>query len=131
MSNRKKLPTLGLGLSLELTPEMLAKIEQLVEDCVKRELPGVVRKCLNERDLKKIIEEKVREVLGAEEEEIELKVIPRKEAIKKIKSYIDEHPGCLTGDIIYDLGLDPDLVLSVLEKLQKKKVIRGGFLKDE
>jgi hypothetical protein len=125
MSNRKKLPALGLNFSLELTPEMLAKIEQLVEDCVEKKLPEVVRKCLNEPDLEKIIEEKVREILGAEEAEIELKVIPREEAIKKIKSYIDTHPDCLTGDIIYDLGLDPDLVLSVLDELKKKGLIRG------
>jgi len=125
MSNRKKLPALGLNLSLELTPEMLAKIEQLVEDCVEKKLPKVVRRYLNEIDLEKIIEEKVKEVLSAEEEEIELRVIPREEAIKKIKSYIDANPGCLTGDIIYDLGLDPDLVLSVLDELKRKGLVRG------
>ena len=105
---------------LKLPPTMLAKIEEIIEEYARKRLPEIV-----ENKLEEIVERKVKEILGIEEKEIELKVIPREEAIKKIKSYIDEHPGCLTGDIIYDLGLDPDLVLSVLEDLQKKKLIRG------
>lgn len=58
-------------------------------------------------------------------EEISLLTMPRKEAERKIKEYIDEHPGCRTGDIIYDLRLDPDLVLDILHDFERKGEIRG------
>ena len=56
---------------------------------------------------------------------VDLKVVPRERAIVMIKDYINHHKGCRTSDIIYDLELDPDLVLSVLKELEKKKEIRG------
>jgi len=58
-------------------------------------------------------------------EETNLLTMPREEAERKIKEYIDEHPGCRTGDIIYDLRLDPDLVLAILHDFEKKGKIRG------
>ena len=58
-------------------------------------------------------------------EETQLIIIPEKEAINKIAKYIDEHPGCRTSDIIFDLNIEPDLVLAVLRKLEKRKRIRG------
>ena len=59
------------------------------------------------------------------EEIIELKKIPKDKAIELIKSYVEKHPACRTSDIIYDLELDPDLVLDCLNELEKEKKIRG------
>ena len=59
------------------------------------------------------------------EEEIVLKKIPFDQAKKLIYLYIRNHPGCLTGDIIVDLELDPDLVLEVLSYLKHEGIIRG------
>lgn len=59
------------------------------------------------------------------EEVVELVSVPRENAITLIKSYIDSHQGCRTGDIIYDLGLNPDLVLGVLRELEERGDIRG------
>lgn len=121
---RNKSRVLKVGYVIELTPDVEAKIEQ----CIRDFLPKAVEKCLNEKTLEKMVEEKIREMLTSGEiaSEIELAAIPRKEAIVKIKSYIDEHPDCTTSDIIYDLGLDPNLVLSMLDELQRKGLIKGG-----
>lgn len=121
--SEKRLPQLKIGYTLQLTPEMMAGIEKCVLDC----LPEVLRACLDEIDLEKMIEEKVGELLAEKEpeSEIELVVEPKEDAVLKIRSYIDDHPDCTTSDIIYDLGLDPDLVLAVLDDLQRKGLIRG------
>lgn len=59
------------------------------------------------------------------EKEVELVKIPEEQAIKRVSEYIRKHPGGRTSDIIFDLHLDPDLVLKVLRKLEKKGKIKG------
>lgn len=58
-------------------------------------------------------------------DEIELRKIPKNEAIELIKAYIVKHLGCRTSDIIYDLTLDPDLVMECLNELEEKKKVVG------
>lgn len=115
MSSRRT-PELEASWKLSLTPELMAKIHKLVEECVNRKLPEVVEKCLEERE--KLSEEGV----------VKLRKIPLKEAIPLIKKYVDEHQGCRTSHIIYDLELEADLVLKVLKELEKKGKIRGENL---
>ena len=118
-------PELEAYLGIKLSPEMMAKIHQAVEDYLSENLEDIVKKCVDdciEEVLKKCLEE--REKL-TEKEVLELRKIPRKEAVALIKEYIDEHQGCRTSDIIYDLALDPELALSVLKELEEKKEIRG------
>lgn len=120
--SQTELPKVKIGFAFELTPELLAKIEECVSVHVNRVLPEMLETCLNEA-----VEKKVRELIERQEEgeAISLVSIPREEAIKKIKSYIDEYPDCTTSDIIYELGLDPVLVLDVLDELQNKGLIMG------
>jgi len=112
-------------IGFRLSPGTLAQIHQIIEEYCDREVEKVVRKIVAEK-LKKAVteclkekEELIREPL------IKLKRIPESKAIAQIKKYIDEHQGCRTSDIIYDLELDPDLVLSVLRKLKEKGRIRS------
>ena len=58
-------------------------------------------------------------------EEEELVEIPEKEALARIADYVNKHQGCRTSDIIFDLRLDPDLVLKVLKKLEGRGKVRG------
>jgi len=109
----RRVPELEASWRFKLSPELMAKIHELVEESVNRKLPEVVRKCLEERE--KLAEKGV----------IKLRKIPPKEAIPLIKRYIDKHQGCRTSDIIYDLGLEPDLVLKVLKELEEEGKIRG------
>lgn len=104
---------------LRPSAEMLARIHSTIEEYCDKELEKIVQKLLPQV-VRKCLEEKT-----AKEEAIELKRIPKKKAKALVKSYIDEHQGCRTGDIIYDLRLDPDLVLKILKGLEKEKVIRG------
>jgi hypothetical protein len=118
-------PELEAFIGFKLSPEMLAKIHSIVEEYAKKELEKVVRKVLDEKleeVIRKCLEEKEK---VAEKEVLKLRKIPHKEAIALIKEYINEHQGCRTSDIIYDLALDPDLVLRVLKELEEKKEIRG------
>lgn len=63
---------------------------------------------------------------GLEEEtEIELVKIPDEEAAERISDYVKKNPGSRTSDIIFDLGLDPDLVLRVLRRLTQNGKIKG------
>jgi hypothetical protein len=59
------------------------------------------------------------------EEPQELITIPEDEAAKRISNFIREKPGSRTSDIICELGLNPDLVLSVLRKLKAEEKITG------
>jgi len=54
---------------------------------------------------------------------IVLKTIPREEAKQKILDYIEEGKGKWTSDIIFDLELEVDLVLSILTELFKEGLI--------
>ena len=112
MSSRKA-PELEIYWRTRLSPELMARIHELVEEYVNEKLPEVVKRCLEER-------EKL-----AEKEVLKLRKMPHKKAIDLIKRYIDKHQGCRTSDIIYDLALDPDLVLKVLKELEKRGKIRG------
>lgn len=124
MSEFKK-PALEITYGLKLSPEMLAKIHEIIEEYCDRELEKVVQKILAEKletVVRKCLQEKEKHI---ETELLELKKIPEKEAVGLIRSYVDNHPGCLTSDIIFDLKLDPDLVLKVLRRLEKEKTVRG------
>jgi hypothetical protein len=61
----------------------------------------------------------------------ELVRIPLKDAQQKIISYVNSHIGCKTSDIIFDLGLDPDLVLQCLNELETSKRIRSKNIDSE
>ena len=124
MSSRKK-PEFETFISVRPSPEMSAKIESVLEECVCRELEKVVRKVLKESLLEEVVKKCLEEKEKPSEEALELKKIPRKEAATLITKYIDGHQGCQTSDIIFDLHLDPDLVLKVLRKLEKEKKVRG------
>jgi hypothetical protein len=67
--------------------------------------------------------DKVEAVSATEEEIQELKLIPEDEAKEKISAFIDDNPGARTSDIICELGLDPKLTITVLQKLQQEKKI--------
>ena len=123
MSSRKK-PEFETLMTIRPSPEMSAKIELVIEECVCRELEKVVRKVLKEK-LEEVVKKCLEEKEKPSEEVLELKKIPRKEAATLITRYIDEHQGCRTSDIIFNLHLDPDLVLNVLKKLEKDKKVRG------
>lgn len=82
-------------------------------DALRREMSSV-----NER-LEKI------EKPHTEEEPQQLLVIPEEEAKEKIVSYVNNHSGARTSDIICDLGLDPNLTINILRKLQAENKITG------
>lgn len=122
MSSKEK-PEFETYTGIRPSAEMLARIHSVIEEYCDKELEEVVRKLLPkklEEAVRKCLEEKT-----AKEEAIELKRIPKKKAKALIKAYIDEHQGCRTGDIIYNLGLDSDLVLSVLKELKENGKIRS------
>ena len=129
MSSKEKL---GFEVYVGYKPsvEMLAKIQSVVEECVNKELEEIVRKLLNEK-LEEVVKKCLEEKEKPPEEAYELKRIPREEAAILITKYIDEHQGCRTSDIIFDLHLDPDLVLNVLRKLEKHKKVRGEKIESE
>ena len=65
-------------------------------------------------------------VVEGEEYEVQtFQELSEEQAIVEIEKYVNEHPGALTSDVICDLCLDADLVLQVLDKLQKEGKIRG------
>jgi hypothetical protein len=59
------------------------------------------------------------------ETEIELAKIPDEEAAERISDYVKKNPGSHTSDIIFDLRLDPDVVLKVLKSLVQNGKIKG------
>ena len=75
-----------------------------------------------EKELKEL---KSKSEAKSEDQEIILKTIPRDEALKLIKKYIDKNPGCRTSDIIINLEIDPDLVLDVIRTLRQRGEIRS------
>jgi len=123
--SQKKRPEFETVISVRPTVEMLAKIHSIVEECVNKELEKILQKLVDKKledVVRKCLEEKERAV---ETEIVKLRKVPMEEAVMQIKTYIDKHQGCRTSDIIYDLALDPDLVLKALKKLEKDKLVRG------
>lgn len=60
-----------------------------------------------------------------QDDEIQL-VKPEKEDAKKmIQGFIEENPGCLTSDIIFNLKLDVDLVMENLKELKNEELVEG------
>ena len=79
-----------------------------------------------EMDLVNARLDKIESLERIEEEGLEeLVEIPEEEALAKIKDYVNNHPGCRTSEIIFDLRLDPDLVLKILKKLEERGKVRG------
>ena len=64
--------------------------------------------------------------MSEEENVIELRMIDPAEARKLILDYIEVNNRCLTSDIIFDLALDPELVLQVLSELEKEGKVTGS-----
>lgn len=65
------------------------------------------------------------QVTEADNDTIELVTMPKEEAKQRILSYINSHVGCRTGEIVYNLGLDPDLVLECLKELESTQRVRS------
>lgn len=111
--------------------KMLAIIHQLVEECVKKcvekDLEKAINKSLDPR-IKKIVQECLQKEKYSKFEVVELRKIPKEKAVALVNSYIAKHEGCRTSDIIYDLALDPELVLEVLNELKRKRRIKGESL---
>lgn len=111
----------------KIQPKQIRKERERIdalEDDVKR-LESYVDIVIRQMDL---INSRLDKIEGLKEEKVEelkLVKIPEKKATKKISEYITKHPGCRTSDIIFDLHLDPDLVLTVVRKLQQKGKIKG------
>lgn len=127
MSSKRKLE-FETYTAIRPSVEMLAKIQTLIEEYCDREFEKVVREIVTEKKLKEIVKECLEEKKHAEKETVYLKKIPMKKATDQVKAYIDEHQGCLTSDIIFDLKLAPDLILKVLRKLEKQEKVRGERL---
>jgi len=98
---------------IKLTPELIAKIHEVVEQCVNEKLEEMVKKCLKEREEQ------------AEKEVLKLRRISHEKAVTLIKNYIDENPGCRTSEIILNLELDPDVVLKAIKALREKGEIKS------
>ncbi|MFX1512117.1 MAG: hypothetical protein ACFFCQ_05990, partial [Promethearchaeota archaeon] len=66
------------------------------------------------------LEKQLTELRTLSHDYIELRVIPISEAKPLILDYIKEHPGCLTSELVLELGLDEVVVLDTLQQLQKE-----------
>jgi hypothetical protein len=64
--------------------------------------------------------------LTNESETVELESdLTLEEAKKEILEYLDTHKNAQTSDIIFDLCIDPDLVLEALNSLEKDDLVEG------
>ncbi len=106
--------------------EIIEMIENQKEE-VKEFQNVILRKLLEIYEMMNSLKMRIEksEGLGSVEDVVKLEVIPKEEAKVRIKGYVDQHQGCRTSDIIYDLGLDPDLVLSILKELKEEGKIKG------
>ncbi|MCS7365182.1 MAG: hypothetical protein NDF54_07090 [archaeon GB-1867-035] len=59
------------------------------------------------------------------EEKMFFRRIPKNEAKSLIKEYISKNPGCLTSEIIEDLRLAPELVIKILQELEREGEIEA------
>jgi tRNA(Ile)-lysidine synthase TilS/MesJ len=128
--------------------QMLSIPQDYFEDAIRQTLNNELREnyvdkstcvsfCLKTKsqiEMMKFQMEQFREALAeiksnAQEAEIEevqeLVVFPEEEATAMISKFIEENPGFRTSDIICELGIDPTLTLSILDKLQKDNKIIG------
>jgi hypothetical protein len=132
MSNKDfKFMQLQTSYGINLSPEMLAKIEAIIEDSVNKKLKDILSELLDEKletVVKKCLEEKGEK---AKREVFEFKNVPLEEATSMVEKYIEDHSGCLTSDIVFDLKLDLDLVLKSLRELEHEKKVKGEALEQE
>jgi len=56
---------------------------------------------------------------------VELRRLTSEQAVPIISSYVENHSGCRTSDIIYGLNLDPRFTIEVLKRMEEKKLIRS------
>jgi hypothetical protein len=116
-------PMFELTYGVKVPPEMAAKIHEIIEDYCRKQLPKIVQKILDDK-LDEIVCNRLKE-RKIEGKVVRLKKLPLKRATSLVQTYIDQHQGCRTSDIICDLALDPDLVLGILKTLEKGRMIRG------
>ena len=57
---------------------------------------------------------------------IELRTIPKEEAKELIANYIENNKGVDTSDLIFELGLNVDLVLDVIGELMEEGIIEAS-----
>lgn len=92
--------------SARLSPQEVEKIEQLVE----------AGYCLNVSDFVRMaVREKLQGIVIAE-----ARKPSAKQAEREILAYLDEHGQAFAFDIATELGLDIDLVFSVIKRLQRR-----------
>lgn len=103
--------------------------QRYVEKTVCNELMSVIlAQILTLRNEMNVLRERLNEYETSSvkvEEVEELKIIPEDEAYEKISEYIKTNPGCRTSQIISGLGINPDLALRVLHRLQREKKVKG------
>jgi hypothetical protein len=62
---------------------------------------------------------------GYEDAMIALKLIPKLEAKALLHKFIVTHSGAVTGDIIIETGLDPELAVECLEELEAEEKVHS------
>ena len=70
-------------------------------------------------------ERRVQEIVEPMGIEVEFKIIPESEAKGVIEEYVRAHTGCITGEIIENLRLDPALVVEVLNSLEEEGKVKS------
>lgn len=84
-----ELPRAKLITSIEISPELLAKIEECVQECVSTSLSVIVEEKINEMNLEDIIERKIKEIFIEEYDVEELKHKMENEGLTKMeRSYL-------------------------------------------
>ncbi|RLI77343.1 hypothetical protein DRP04_11555 [Archaeoglobales archaeon] len=122
------------GLSLLdrlILTEHIRRIEKLYEEDLPNIFEKYITDWLKSGETMKALLLKLKEIEGRierieemlreqEEQSIEFKELPKEEALKLIREYVKSHPGCLTSEIIEELGLDPAIVIEVLKELEER-----------
>lgn len=80
--------------------------------------------CIIFEEIRKLREE----VEKLKEPEITFERISQEEAERRILDFVRKRPGCKTSEIIEVLGIDPEIVISVLGKLEREGKIEGREL---
>lgn len=70
-------------------------------------------------------ERRIQEIVEFGGIKVEFKSIPESEAKGVIEGYVRAHLGCITSEIIENLGLDPSIVVEALKLLEEKGKVKS------
>jgi hypothetical protein len=112
----------------DITKELRDEDKQRSQEILLRKIQSIIEQSVMPLDHRMRNIERNLELLVAKSqtsEELVFRSVGEEEAKREIENFVRKKPGSLTSDIVQELQIEPEIVIRILNQLNKEGKVRG------